>query len=223
MTTVINTSVGFVNGRFYPFEKHSATDEETVFSSYRYDKTLQRWLWFHVEGAAAYVSPYRHSDSGFVISTSMVGFWSCKNAEWILNEAAYSFDVVWIASQCRLSTDKSRDQKAHIAFCDREISGLEACKWFQAELKRLNNLSDRIQAGFEFLKINTHLSEAQVFKLSKSGDVIGVAVPRTFLLNVLLQKAINEGRYENITSWHLPTEGVFSKRKRSRRSKRAAI
>jgi hypothetical protein len=182
MTTVIDTSVGFVNGRFYPFEKHSATSKGIVFSSYRYGKTLQKWLWFHIEGDAAYVSPYCHSDSGFTISTSVVGLWNCKNAEWVLNEAAYSFDGVWVAAQCHLSTDKSCNQKAYVASCDREISGLEACKWFQAELKSLNNLSDHIQAGFEFLKINTHLSE-----------------------------------------WHLPTKGIFSKRKRSRRSKRAAI
>lgn len=157
------------------------------------------------------------------MDTFVVGLWNCEKNEWVLNDAASPFDAVWVAAQCRLSTDSSYNQKAYVAFTDKEISGLDACKWFQAELKKLNNLSDRIQVGFDFLKVNTHLSEAQVFRFSKAGDVVGVAIPRTTLLNMLLQKAIRKGMYENITSWHVPTKGVFPKRKRSRTSKRVAI
>lgn len=119
MVSVTNDRTESTNRSFYTSERHSSIDRKIKFSSYRYDKILQKWLWFHIEGSTAYISPYCHGNSGFVMSTSVVGLWICMKNEWVLNNAASSFDAAWVAAQCRLSIDSSYNQKAYVAFTDK--------------------------------------------------------------------------------------------------------
>lgn len=184
----------------------------SIYSGYKFSKSLNCWLWCRVSGDFVSMHYYKQ---GKITGYIEVAQWDKQTLEWTYTN---DFDRIgeslgkWVKAVCKRSITNDRTQKASVKFDQRNLVGLAAAKWFKKMYKQLNTTENKIRIAKQ---LKPGVADQDLFEYNgQTGEVNGViGISRYEMLNAYLVDAFsNNTEFSDLQAWNLPHCGIFTKR-----------